>query len=467
MKIKIQFQAILIVFFIFLSSGIGAKETSPSPALSEIITLDLPTAQRIALQDNPDMGVAISRIEQARARIDQADAAWWPTIDISVVGSRTRISDSLYEKNIAMSPLSGRSADQTSNDFSSSMRTTWIMFDGFYRKFKKQQAEINEQTLAADHQNSRRLLAASVAESFLNAQLARVNFDIARADKEFYQLQLSDAENRYEAGVGSWGDVLNIRVQLNSSQTKLIFFKQNIEASEYGLAALMGIKNSYLPQGMKLARLNKNEEISPETKENKSDELTRRALSERTDINRLELLLKEVKAGQGMIRSRFYPTVQLVGSVSGARQEDMAFSDDDFSNMIQVNASWNIFAGGADKARMFESRQKEREISHSLSSLRNSITSEVRQNLALLTAAREQVHLQRDNVELVKDNRDMAKSEYEAGEAPLIRLNEAQRDLNKTLSHLAQALVSYHQARHRLLSATGTNLDLFADQSDK
>ena len=90
--------------------------------------------------------------------------------------------------------------------------------------------------------------------------------------------------------------------------------------------------------------------------------------------------------------------------------------------------------------------------------------SEVRQDVALLAAAREQVRLQRESVDLVEQNRELAQSEYEAGSASLVRLNEAQRDLTTTYGRLAQALVGYHLARQRLLSATGRNLVPFADE---
>jgi len=112
---------------------------------------------------------------------------------------------------------------------------------------------------------------------------------------------------------------------------------------------------------------------------------------------------------------------------------------------------------------LFEAKQREREVAYTLASLRNKVAAEIRQDLALLAAAQEQVRLQRDSVELVKENRELAKNEYEAGEASLVRLNEAQRDLTTTYSRLAQALVGYHQARHKLLSATGRNLQPFID----
>jgi outer membrane protein TolC len=123
-----------------------------------------------------------------------------------------------------------------------------------------------------------------------------------------------------------------------------------------------------------------------------------------------------------------------------------------------MNMSWNLYAGGADTARLVEAEQAKREAVYTLANLRNSVAAEIRQALALLAAAREQVGLQRETVKLVQENRDLAKNEYEAGEASLVRLNEAQRDLNATYGRLAQALVSYHLAMQRLLSATGQNV---------
>ena len=93
-----------------------------------------------------------------------------------------------------------------------------------------------------------------------------------------------------------------------------------------------------------------------------------------------------------------------------------------------------------------------------LAGLRNSVAAEIRQDLALLAAAREQLDLQRETVKLVEENRDLAKNEYEAGETSLVRLNEAQRDLTTTYGRLAQALVAYHLANQRLMAATGKNL---------
>ena len=48
--------------------------------------------------------------------------------------------------------------------------------------------------------------------------------------------------------------------------------------------------------------------------------------------------------------------------------------------------------------------------------------------------------------------------EYEAGQASLVRLNEAQRDYVAARSRLARGLVSLKQAWEELRAGTGENL---------
>ncbi len=452
----------IIVLFFFLSSltatgaEAGEKAVTPAPNIAAVKVLDLVTAQKIALAGNPDMAAAMSRVEQARERISQAASAWWPSLDANLSGTKTRLAKNFYSNSQSFSFLADQAIDRTSDDFRTDLQATWVLFDGFFRSYKQQQAEFNAKEFAAAHRDSQRLLAFSVAEAFYNAQLAQTRVDIALADKKFYLSQLRDAENRYEVGTGGWGDVLNIKVQLNSAKTGLMLSRRQLEAAGYGLAALMGIEDAAFPKGLRLAELDCDVTISA-TRED-PETLIKEALAARPDIQRLEMLAHEAKAGSGQAKASFYPKVQLVGTVNGDSRDDTSFSADDFGNTIGVNIAWNLFSGGRDRARYFEARQKQREVAYTLASLRNKVAAEIRQDLALLAAAEEQVRLQRESVTLVRENRDLAKNEYEAGETSLVRLNEAQRDLTTTYSRLAQALVGYHQARHKLLAATGRNL---------
>jgi len=439
----------------------GAAPSAPD--LAAIKVLDLETAQRIALQGNPGIVAAEARVEQARAQVRQAVAAWWPSLDVTGTAARTRRSDVEFELANFFPSVTGQSTERTFDSSAAGLQATWVLFDGFYRSFKQEQVEFGAKSSAAARRDSQRLLVSAVAEAFLNAQLTQTKVKIAEADKKFYEKQLLDANNRYEVGTGSWGDVLNIKVQLNSARTSFMFGRREYEAALYGLAALLGLPDSTLPAGVRLAELDK--DFKPSTDlETDVQSLIADALAVRPDLSRLTLQVHEAEAATGQAKAAFWPRLQLAGTVNGAQQGDFSLSGEDFGDSVSLSASWNLFSGGADRARVFEAEQKRREASYSLADLRNRVVSEVRQDVALLAAAREQVRLQRESVDLVEQNRELAQSEYEAGSASLVRLNEAQRDLTTTYGRLAQALVGYHLARQRLLSATGRNLVPFADE---
>ena len=74
-----------------------------------------------------------------------------------------------------------------------------------------------------------------------------------------------------------------------------------------------------------------------------------------------------------------------------------------------------------------------------------------------------QLRLQRINAELVQTNRDLVDKEYTAGQASLVRLNEAQRDLVTAQSRLALALATMRQAWFNLETVTGHILEVLAD----
>ena len=78
--------------------------------------------------------------------------------------------------------------------------------------------------------------------------------------------------------------------------------------------------------------------------------------------------------------------------------------------------------------------------------------------LARLTAAQQQLTLQRENAAYVEQNRDMVEKEFQAGQASLALLNQAQRDLVEAQAMLALAHVSLRAAWHALHTATAETL---------
>ena len=441
----------------------GPVKHSKSIDIHTIKILDVITAQKIALMDNSSLEAAEERISQAQQKLNQARSAFWPRLDVTHSASRTYLSDNDYQASLATARRTNPFAEVNDEveTYKAGLRLTWTLFNGFERKFSNVSAQYGEQQSKEARMEAQRLLLSSVAASFYNALLALENITIAEANKAFNQRQLKEAKTRRKAGTGSLSDVLNFEVRINSAETELLRAQQTYEMAQIGLAALMGIPDTVLPPQMELARLKTEtpeELILPD-----QEALIQYALEHRPDILRMEYLQRQAEANTGMAKAGFYPTVSLSASIDGDRTDDRRFEQDDFGETVMMNLSFNLFAGGYNRAKVREAKGIYREAERNLESVKLSARSDVISSFTALRSAQEQLMLQRKNAALVKQNRDLVEKEYAAGQTSLVRLNEAQRDLITAQSRLASALVSMRLSWENLKTSTGEILIQFED----
>ena len=420
--------------------------------------LDLDMAVTIALKGNPGLEASAARVRQAKAQVDQARAAFWPRLDANASGARVELSENAYRQNLASARLLNPAAaiEDSEDYYNADLTASWTLFDGFERKFSNASARYGEQSSAAALNDARRLLISAVASSYFSAQLALENIAIAKADEAFNQRQLNDAEARQRVGTGSLSDVLNFQIRKNQAKTTRINQEYQYEVALYGLAALLGIPESRLPQHVQLARLSS--ETAAELAAPRVDELIDGAMAHRPDIQQVQWTIKQSEAQVKVAQSDYYPTVVVAGILEGERTGDPELGSDDVGNRVQVGLSYNLFAGGYTRAKVREARQRMIELDKRLEELILSATSDIRSSAALVITAQSQVALQRENVDLVQRTRDLVEKEYNAGQGSLVRLNEAQKDLTTAQSNLALALVGLRQAWVELETRAGTIL---------
>lgn len=427
--------------------------------------LDLKTAAKIALAGNPTLEAAEARVQQAMHRVNQAKADYWPRLDLTASGTRIWLSEEDLTTNRAMARVLNPAAtvDDPEDRFRTGVIASWKVFDGFARKFANASAHYGQDQSKAALNDSRRLMLSSVATAYFAAQLIRENMDIAIADEVFNQRQLADAKARLGVGTGSLSDALNFEIRINDARAARIKAQRNYEAAVYALAALMGLPKADLPSTVKLAPL-KNETIN-ELATPDAEVLISYAHTHRPDIRQSTVAVLQAAAEVGVARSRFYPNLNLSAGYEGTHMDNFQLEEEDYGATVGLRLSFNLFTGGADRARIKEARARVAELEKSLENLKITASSEVRDSLTQLLSAQQQLHLQRINAELVKKNRDLVNKEYTAGQASLVRLNEAQRDLVAAQSRLALALASLRQAWFNLETDTGRILERLDDTS--
>ncbi len=440
---------IFLLVVLMTVQPLAAAET-----LDDLQVLDLQTAQRIALADNPSLAAAAERVAQARQRLEQARALYWPSIDAGGAAAANRMSENDTAAQSLL--LGGADIDRNSENYQLSLGASWLLFDGFSRKFSNLIADYGQQESEQGRRDAQRLLLLSVSQSYYGAQLALYNKAIGEADFAFNSKQLEEARISMEAGAGSLSAVLNFQVQMNNARTDILLAERDSELALYGLAVLMGRESGQMPEGMELARVEMVEEaefeaLSPE-------QLLQKAQAHRPDLLRREFTLQRADSAVGANQAALYPQISLNGSVDGRRVEDVDFGGEDFGSTVSVNLRYNLFRGGADRARIAEARALKREEARNLEQQKNKVTSEVRQAITRLKQSQAQLLLQRASVKLVEQSRDLVQEGYRVGQESLARFNEVQRDLVRTQSRLALALITLYTNRQALETATGESL---------
>jgi TolC family type I secretion outer membrane protein len=441
---------LMFVCLLFQSTVSAEEEVVQFPGsidLDHIEVLDLETAQRIAIKENPSLDASRERVFQARQQVIQARAAYFPRIDASGGGRRTIMSENDYN-SLLVAPL-----DDKTDIYTAGISASWTLFDGFQREYSNLRARHGEDSSIQSRDNVLRLLLFQVAASYYNVQLARENINIAKANEEFNQRQLVESEARYEVGTGSLSDVYNFRVRINSARSQLIAVKQLHEVALYGLASLMGLPDAKMPSHIELSKLE--DETGDELILPDATSAIDFALKYRPDFMQSQYLLEQAKANIGSARAGYYPTISIAGSIDGDRIDSRRFEREDFGKSIMLNISYNLFAGGQTLSRVSEAKSRFRESERNMEDMRITIISDVESAVTRLKAAQEQLALQRINTKLVQQTRDLVEKEYSAGQGSLVRLNEAQRDLVTAQSNLVLSLVSMRQAWEGLKSSTG------------
>lgn len=164
--------------------------------------LDLATAARVALADNPSLYAAQARIEQARARLMQARAAYWPTLSGSA--SYARVEPAAGQAAAPLAATVGTdpylAAAVGTDRYLADLEAGWLLFDGFARRSRVTSARAGRDQSREAMLDVRRNLLESLGQAYYGVQLARENVVIAEADEAYNRRLLEEAQARQRAG---------------------------------------------------------------------------------------------------------------------------------------------------------------------------------------------------------------------------------------------------------------------------
>lgn len=425
-----------------LNPSAAAEQVSAADPAIQTTVLTLGAAKQTALDNNPTIAAALERIFQARQTLVQSRAGFFPSLTGTAGWDYTEAAST-----------AGSGTDETLH--SSRLSVTQLLFDGFYTKYTVLAAKTRIEMKIAASEDAKRLLAWSVAQAFLNTQLAVESITIARSDMEFNQRQAVDAAAKEKAGLGSYSDTLNFQTKVNAATASLLSAQQDLSEAKIGLAALLGYPDAKLPDMISIAPLPGS--IADTTPINIDSRLNQ-ILSSRPDLKELSLAVEEAADTIRAAKADYFPTVTLTAGY-GTSSGDHFFDDSAMGATAGINISFDIFSGGIKKSKTAEASSLKREREKTLENAKINAVAEIQTSIKDISVLGQQLVLQEENTRLTQITRDLVEKEYEAGQASLVRLNEAQNDLVSAQGTLSQNKISLLLALEALDYYIGDNIN--------
>lgn len=296
------------------------------PTLTELI--------RVALTNNYDIRIAVTRVEQARQVAAQARAQFLPTV--------TYQGGVSYGKNeFAGSPAA------TGQERGGALATANALWEvDLWGRIRRLNESARAQYLATEEaQRGVRLsLVSSVAQAYFELLALDLQLDIAKRSTNSFGESLRIFTMRLQRGIVSKLETSRAEAALATAAASVPELERQITLKENEISILLARPPGPIERSVKLLEQN----LSPEIPAGLPSGL----LERRPDILQAEQALRAANAQVGVAMAEFFPKIGLTAFAGKVSPELSAFTAGSANAWsLAANASGPIFQGGALRAQ--------------------------------------------------------------------------------------------------------------------
>ena len=400
-------------------------------------SLSLVEAVKQTLRTNPEMMAARNELASRNFEVDQARSGWLPQVSVSAgVGSETRNAPATGNQDV----------DLTRQELGVQARQ--VIFDGFATssEVKRQSARVTSadyEALATAEQ-----LALKVSEAYLNvlrhAELLDLTRDTLWEHKNIYdQMKL-----RSDTGVGSKADLDQIAARLALANSNMIVAQNNLADAQSAYYRLTGVYPNL--DGMAKPEMLGGLPANKQTAVN-------RAISNHPTLQSALADVDAASAQHEAAKSSVWPRLQLeadkrwdtdVGGIEG----------DDEDLIVAVRLTYDIYSGGANKAR----RKQTAYLMEEARDIRNNTRRQVVESMQLSWNAYEALSQQEkflmDHVRAATDTKSAYAKQFNIGRRTLLDLLNTETEVVEARRSLINAEYDRLYSVYRIFNASGSLL---------
>jgi outer membrane protein TolC len=200
-----------------LTDSLGGMDTSA-------VTTDEAAATERALQHRPDLLQAQARIAAAQQAVSAVRAEYLPTV--SLVGD---------------DGINGLSVHHMLNTYEYGVQVSVPILDGFRRSGRIQEQQGLVQEAQVEQRDIQQQAAADVSTAILDLHSGEQQVQATREQLRLAEQEVSQARERFRAGVAGNADVITALLQLTTARTSVIDAQTNFQTARVALARAQGV----------------------------------------------------------------------------------------------------------------------------------------------------------------------------------------------------------------------------------
>ncbi len=439
------------------TAGRGEKAAVPPPQPVQG-PLSLRQAVTLALQANPEMEMALARIRQAHALIDEAAASFWPSISAYGEYLQGNAPSSYLFKTIDQRRLP---AGVDFNDpgwfenYEVGLQARINLFNGGRDLLRRKMAETGLRIEELDRQSVENGLVESVIHAYFQAMAAHDYLAIAAQSVDTVEEQKRVVEVRYRAGGAKRSDLLSLEVRLAQAREELVRAENNRDLTIAALAILLGLDpDSPL-------RLLERESIQRSFPKEYASGL-QQALANRPELRKVRQQIVQSYMALDMARAEVLP------KLDGQARVYMDDPDADFQTsrdnwIAGLILNWDLFTGLSTPARVSKARSVLDEMIALDRKTTLSVQLDLKSAYLRLAEAEARLDVMQASVAQAEEGLSLVRKEYEGGSADITRYLEAELAL-----HRARILArSAYYDRERALASVGRGIGYWAAYAEE
>jgi multidrug efflux system outer membrane protein len=384
------------------------------------------------LENNYDLKIAVSRIDQLRAELGYAKADLFPSFQY---GATINSND----KNF------------TPSNVGASM--SWEL--DFWGKFRHENNAVQSELLATEE--ARKVVLSEIVTNIATAYFQLRNFDnqleIAKQTLETREKYYGIINQRFTSGYTSEVDKVQIEQQVAIAEAAIPNIQRQITFYENTLSTLTGQLPSEIPRGKTNTELQIVSEIPLS--------IPSALLENRPDVKASELRYKAANERIGVAQAMRFPSLNLA-AVAGFASANLSnlFLGSSYSQNASAGIAGPIFAFGKNKRRVEINRQLAEQFKFSYQKTYINAVTEVEQSIQDIKTYKEEWKARNRQVQAALINYKLSRERYDSGYVSYLEVLDVETSLFQAQLSLAQLSERQLSSMVQLYKALGGGWNL-------